>query len=71
MFSLVCCGYLMLIEYVSKSKLKKRVNEGDSNLLLNELSFIWIGVIIPMLLVIAFFKVTQQKVYLSVNTVLT
>ena len=61
----------MLIEYVSKSKLKKRVNEGDSNLLLNELSFIWIGVIIPMLLVIAFFKVTQQKVYLSVNTVLT
>ena len=67
MFSLGCYGYLTLFEYILRSKFKKWENEDDLNLLLNWPNFLWNGIIIPMLLVTAFFKVTHQKVYLSVN----
>ena len=69
MFSLGCYGYWTLFEYILRSKFKKWENENDLNLLLNWPNFIWTGIIIPMLLVMAFFKVTHQKVYLSVNKV--
>ena len=53
--------------YIKNLNLKKWENEDDFNLLLNEPNFMRNELIIPMLLVMAFFKVTHQKVYLLVN----
>ena len=53
--------------YIKDQNFKKWENEGDLNLFLNVPNFMRNGIIISMLLVMAFFKVTYQKVYLSVN----
>ena len=68
MFSLACYGYLKLFEYILRIKFKKRENEDDFKSLYAQTNF-YAEWNIPMLLVIAFFKVTYQEVYLSFKTV--
>ena len=68
MFSLVCYGYLTLFEYMLRIKVK---NENVRSISI----FSWTVQLLRgmeelfMLLVMAFFKVTHQKAYLSVNKV--
>ena len=57
--------YLIYIE----SKFRKWENKDDFNIFLNGPNLMQNGIVIPMQVVMAFFKVTHQKVYLSVNTV--
>ena len=64
MFLLVCYGYLMLFEHVLRIKIKKKKkceNEDFLNLFLNRPNFMRNGIIITMLLLMAFVKVTHQK----------
>ena len=64
MFLLVCYGYLMLFEHVLRIKIKKKKkceNEDLLNLFLNRPNFMRNGIIITMLLLMAFVKVTHQK----------
>ena len=61
---------LTLFEYILRIKIKNKCeNEDDLDLLLNGPNFMWNGIIITMLLVMTFFKVIHQMVYLSVNKV--
>ena len=68
MFSLVCYGCLKLFGYILRIKCKKRENEDDFKSLYEQTNF-YAEWNIPVLLVIAFFKVTYQEVYLSFKTV--
>ena len=64
MFLLVCYGYLMLFEHVLRIKIKKKKkceNEDLLNLFLNRPNFMRNGIIITMLLLMAFVKVTHLK----------
>ena len=63
MFLLVCYGYLMLFEHVLRIKIKKKKCENEDllNLFLNRPNFMRNGIIITMLLLMAFVKVTHQK----------
>ena len=53
--------------YMKNQNSKKWEDKDDLSLFLNGSNFMRNWIIIPMLLVMAFFKVTHPKVYLSVN----
>ena len=52
-----------------KNRKKKRENEDDLDASLSGPNFMRNGIIIPMLLIMGFFKVTHLKLYLSAHKV--
>ena len=60
---------LFISSAAQESKFKKWENEDDLNPFLNGTNVMWNGIIVPMLLVMAFLKITHQKTYLSINKV--